>query len=353
MKKLFTRLLFVMGLLSPVEISAQTASETFSEGNLNYKIISDQSGSPAVEITGGTLSDGHLIIPATVAYGGLEYIVSSIGDDAFKNAPITQLNLKSAANLQRIGKAAFAECRQLETVVFPETTQSKLTEIGQLAFHHDISLKSFNLEDTHIEVLEALFTENDADEVFLSKLETIKLPETLRVIRSYALQFLLITDIEIPSGVTTFEDRVLEGCINLRTFTWKGAQITSLPRYTFLGVCDFLERVTLLTVEPLEPTGLTDNHFFWCDKELLQVILTPESIENLASAGYTNETSIYSTLVAYEGSNEPSAIDKIDKAATREIAPDSSAYYSLHGARVDKPKKGGIYIHKGRKVIAK
>ena len=34
---------------------------------------------------------------------------------------------------------------------------------------------------------------------------------------------------------------------------------------------------------------------------ITKVVVTPESIESLAKGGYTNETAIYSTLVAYTG----------------------------------------------------
>lgn len=326
---------------------AQDVDETFSEAGFACRIIQADS----VEITGGVETDGTLKVPATLVHDGQTYVIAAIADQAYRDSEIVTLDLSAATNLKSIGQSAFAECKKLESVIFPESDVTSLTKIAPLAFHHALALKEINLEDTHIEVLEPLFTENEDDEQFINGLKEIKLPSTLRVIRSYALQFLMITKIEIPSSVTTFEDRVLEGCINLKEFTWKGAQITSLPRYTFLGVCDFLERVTLLTVEPLEPTGLTDNHFFWCDKEVLQVILTPESIENLATAGYTNSNSIYSTLVAYEGgSDDPSAIGK---EVTRATAIDNNAYYTLKGVRVDIPQKGGVYIHKGRKIVVK
>ena len=347
MKKRFT-LSILSVLFLPMTLLAQSAGEAFSADGLSCRMVTSEEGQASIEITGGERAEGTISIPATIEHDGQAFAVTAIAEEAFKGSDLKELNLSGATNLQRIGASAFAECGKLETVNFPSADVSNLTEIGPLAFHHAFSLKQMNLEDTRLEVLESLFSADESDEISIPGLTELKLPKTLKEIKKYALQFLDITEIEIPSSVTTFGDQVLEGCIYLREFTWKNAQITSLPRYTFLGVCDCLERVTLLTVEPLEPTGLTDSHFFMCDKELLQVVLTEASIASLATAGYTNESSVFSTLVAYSGDDDPTAI--ASPRQTGRQASENAPYYNLQGIRVTNPQPGYLYIRNGRKT---
>ena len=215
MKKNYFKLLtLVVGLF--VGSSIASAQETFSEGGFECKVVAG-----GVEITGGSAS-GTLTIPATLGSAK----VVSIAADAFKSADITDLDCSAATGLQRIGAA--------------------------LAFHHCTALSSINLQDTRLKVLEALFTEDVNDEQYLDDLVSLQLPETLEEIKSYALQFLGLKSITIPSGVTAFGEGVLEGTIYLQEFYWIGAKVTSLPQNTFLGE-DALKTIYFLTTQDIDP----------------------------------------------------------------------------------------------------
>ena len=274
MKNYFKLLSLVWGLFTVSIVSAQ---ETLSEGGFEYKVVAD-----GAEITGGSAT-GTLAIPATLG----SHTVTSIAAEAFKGAAITELDCSAATGLQRIGESAFAECSQLTTVKFPAAGTTSLTEIGALAFH----------QDTRIEVLEALFTKDMDDEVYFDDLLELGLPQTLKEIKSYALQFLGLRSITIPSSVTKFGVGVLEGTIYLEEFYWKGAQVNSLPKNTFLGE-DALKTVYFLTVDDIAPNGLSDIHFFMCHKDKLNVYVTKQSYDILVANGYNNEKSVYSTLVS-------------------------------------------------------
>ena len=286
--KLFT---LVVGLFITSFTSAQ--EKTFSADGFMCKVIGDE----AVEITGATSAvEGTLTVPATVQDGGTKYTVAAIGAEAFKGAAIIGADLSGAAGLKSIGESAFAECKQLKIVKFPASKLSSLTKIGALAFHHDTALSSMNLEDTRIEVLESLFTKDMNDEVGFDDLTVLKLPNTLKEIKSYAMQFLGIKEITIPSNVTTIGSGILEGNIYLENVIWKDALVTSLPKNTFLGD-DALKAVYFLTKETIEPHGLTDKHFYMCHKDRLNVYVTKASYDVLVENGYNNEESVYSTLV--------------------------------------------------------
>ena len=286
MKKNYAKLLtLVLGLFMVSSIAS--AQDTFSEGGFDCKVVAD-----GVEITGGTAS-GTLTIPATLKNS----TVVSIAADAFKSAAITELDCSAATGLQRIGASAFAECKQLTTVKLPNS----LTTIGALAFHHCTALSSMNLQDTRLEVLEALFTKDLNDEQYLDDLRSLQLPETLKEIKSYALQFLGLRSITIPSSVKAFGEGVLEGTIYLEEFYWKGAKVNSLPKNTFLGE-DALKTVYFLTNKDIAPDGLSDKHFYMCHKDKLKVYVTQRSYDILVANDYNNETSVYSTLVPTEWS---------------------------------------------------
>jgi hypothetical protein len=82
------------------------------------------------------------------------------------------------------------------------------------------------------------------------------------------------------------------------------------------------------------------------------VIVTQESIESLATGGYTNETAKYSVLVPWSG--DPNAIKSIKAEPKAEVTDSGDdSWYTLQGTRVDSPRKGRLYIHNGRKVVVK
>lgn len=331
--------------VNSTETMTSAQEEIFSADGLEYKLIAEG----AAEITGATTAvSGTLTVPAKLD----SYTVIAIGNEAFKGAAITELDLTAATGLQRIGESAFADCSQLTTVKFPALDNSSLTEIGALAFHHDTALRSMNLQDTRIEVLESLFTKDMNDEVYFDDLMELALPETLKEIKSYALQFLGLRSITIPASVTSFGDGVLEGTIFLEEFYWKGAQVTRLPINTFLGE-DALRIVYFLTNQDIDQDGLTDMHFYMCHKDKLNVYVTKRSFEILEGYGYSYENSIYSTLVAdteWKPGDDPSAI------AAPKMKSDSQAdgaVYTLQGVRVAKPRKGELYIKDGKKFVKK
>lgn len=56
-------------------------------------------------------------------------------------------------------------------------------------------------------------------------------------------------------------------------------------------------------------------------------------------------------MLAFDDSDDDSGTTGIDN--VRETAIDSEAWYTLQGVQVNAPTKGGIYIHKGKKVVVK
>ena len=140
-------LLLALALLAVLQANALT----FEYGQFTYVTTSDTTVRLAYR---GWMNPyhvtGHLEIPSTVSYEGVEYSVSEISDNAFANngitslvipgtvkrigintfyrCPLTELILEEGVQLIDIG--AFAGCHQLETLTLP----SSITTIKPGAF---------------------------------------------------------------------------------------------------------------------------------------------------------------------------------------------------------------------------
>ena len=259
--------------------------------------------------------------------------LESIGYAAFEGTGLATVDLSAATNAKftSIEGYTFGEMKNLATVTLP----AQITNIGAQAFVHDQALTSINLDATKLKVLNNLFTYDSNDDVDKAPagITALVLPNTLTEITSFALQGLAgLEEIEIPSSVEYFgwyyvwqatdwdsdgnaiawsqrhyyshsDGGVLQGCLNLKKFTWKEAKQNRLPLYTFRGDTE-LEEVVFFTMNPIMPStdnnytnqdGLTDNHFFMCSDVLVYV--SAESYEALVGRGYTPENSKYSILV--------------------------------------------------------
>ena len=325
----------ISALLLSVVVHAQAIGDTFTEGGFQCEVlaVNPETASGQVKITGSATEVGEsLEIPATLKH--------------------TYAEAEWLFDVTVIGEKAFAESKALKTVRFPSPEETSITVIGPLAFHHCAALQCINLEDTKIEVLEPLFTKDETDEMYFEDLTELQLPETLKEIKSFAMQFLGIRTMTIPASVTTIGEGILEGNIYLEEFYWKGAQVDRLPLYTFLGD-DALQKVYFLTVNDIATDGLTDMHFYMCHKELLTVYVTPASYEILSANGYNNETSVFSTLAVdpnWTGIVMPQAASS---GSVRGVTDKYHAVYSISGSKISQPQKGTLYIRDGRKFIAR
>jgi hypothetical protein len=132
----------------------------------------------------------------------------------------------------------------------------------------------------------------------------------LTTVNHYALQGLGISEIAIPATVTEFGGCVLQGCLELTKFEYRdcapqwpyvsGSVVKwydgpGLHKYTFRGNSNLAE-CRFETTDQIASGGLTDNHFFWCSKEKLQVYVTAESLLQLQADGYTTANAKYSKL---------------------------------------------------------
>jgi Leucine-rich repeat (LRR) protein len=233
-----------------------------------------------------------------------------VKEHAFRKVGLTTLDL-SATSLTAIPGFAFEQMANLTTVSLP----ASVTRIETAAFFKDTEVASINLEDLEgLTVLNPIFhsgvvggEDSDAEE-FAIELATLELPEGLETIEDGALQLLDITDIEIPATVTSLGSRALQGCINLKNFTWNDAKQRTLTTSTFLGDMK-LESVKMITMNPEEgyspieifddgvpEDAAVDKIFKGNKKSTLVFTVNTEDLAVLQSWGWTNANLIYCTL---------------------------------------------------------
>ena len=131
---------------------------------------------------------GAITIPATVRGDLTDFTVVAIGDSAFMNANITNIDM-SQTSITRIGKRAFYECDRLSTVSLPST----LKTIDMFAFYK-IPITSIDLPD-HLQIIG-----QGAFDV-CKNLTSIRIPESVTEIGHAAFEWCIsLTHVVLPSS---------------------------------------------------------------------------------------------------------------------------------------------------------
>ncbi len=157
----------------------------FELDGIYYNVTDIDCGTLAVTYKGNWSGEfnnyvGDIIIPATVSFGGYEFQVTSIGDDAFAYNLITSVNIPNSVT--SIGYQAFASCWNLITVNIPESVTT-------------IPFGMFN---------------------GCSTLKSLVIPEGVTSIEDNAFYGCVgLTSLVIPQNVNYIANNAFQGCINL------------------------------------------------------------------------------------------------------------------------------------------
>lgn len=135
------------------------------------------------------------------------------------------LNLPDS--LEYIGYHAFYKCAAITDITFP----ASLKYIGPYAFAECSKLKAALLANTQVEILGKSSFENQAS----SKLATVTLPDTLKIIGGNAFWQNIMTTIMIPENVEEIGGWAFYKCTNLTTVEIAAGEI-KIGEYAF-GSC--------------------------------------------------------------------------------------------------------------------
>ena len=230
---------------------------------------------------------GSITLPATVTYEGVDYIVTSIGDDAFRDcSSITEITLPEGVT--SIGDYAFSGCSSLTDITIPEG----VTSIGSRAFSGCSSL-------TDITIPEGVTSIGDCAFSGCSGLERVTIncanvDDWFRGISS-------IKEIVLGEGVTSIESYAFSDCSSLPTITIPEG-VTSIGDCAFSG-CSSLTSITL----PESVTSIGGSAFYYCSS--LTTITIPEGVTSIGGWAFYNCSGLktvtnYSDLPIERGSSD-------------------------------------------------
>ncbi len=228
-------------------------AETVEIDGIYYELISKIK---QATVKGAVLTSGSLIISASVTYEGVEYSVTSIGSEAFKNRSMTSVTIPNSVT--SIGENAFQGCSGLTSV-----------HISDIAAWCRISFGSGYANPL-----------NCAHHLYLGDEE--------------------IKDLVIPNGVTCIERLAFWGCSGLTSVTIPGS-VTRIGASTFYG-CNGLTAVHISDIgawckisfiQSSNPLKLA-RHLFLNGEEVKDLVIpnSVTSIEESAFSGCTGLTSV-------------------------------------------------------------
>jgi len=161
-------------------IPKRGATVNDTKAKATYKVTKSGKSNGTVEYCKSTNSKAKTIkVPATVTINGINYKVTSIANNAFKNNK-TVTKIVIGKNVKTIGSSAFSGCNKLKTV----SIGANVTKIGSNAFYKCIKL----------------------------------------------------TKITIPAKMTTIGKQAFSGCKKLKTITIKSKKLKSVGKNAFKGI---------------------------------------------------------------------------------------------------------------------
>ncbi len=130
----------------PTEPKVTGSVITEDKSGVIYKVTNSDAKTPEVEYTAPVNKETKkVVIPDTVTIDGVEYAVTSIAKNAFKNnKKLTEV--KIGKNVTSIGDNAFAGCKNLRKVELNEN----LMTIGKNAFKNCKRLKTITIKSTKL-----------------------------------------------------------------------------------------------------------------------------------------------------------------------------------------------------------
>ena len=255
--------------------SKLNAGDTFTattEGvEYKYEVIVSKMNYVRVFPVSGRLS-GSITIPPSVSYDGHNYMVTQIGENAFRGcSAITSVTLPKTLSI--IEASAFADCVALETINTPQP----LSVIGDYAFDGCRSLKAFSLYASISSLGKGCFRG-------CSALNSVKFPSSFAEIPDEAFWGCSgLDEIHCPATVMRIGKDAFADCANVRTI-YLDSSVQSIGARAFAG-CGSVESMTCLTATP--PT-CSEGTFDGIRKDI-PVTVMQSSLENYRnSAGWNH-----------------------------------------------------------------
>ena len=271
--------------------------ERVNIGDLYYNL--DATNQTAEVVICSVSYSGAIVIPSSVTYNSVTYSVTSIGNSAFKYCNrLTSVTIPNSVT--SIGNYAFSDCSGLTSVNIPDgvksigdyafygckfryqTIPNSVTSIGASAFYGCIRMEWIRIEGNGLTSIGAYAfygcTRMESIRIVGNGLKSIgnnafydcsnlksvaiadlaawcaisfsnEYSNPMRLASNYYLNGVLITDLVIPSSVTSIGSYAFFGCNTLTSIDIPNS-VTSIGDYAFKG-CTKLTSVIVPLVIPL------------------------------------------------------------------------------------------------------
>ncbi len=259
------------GILSPeglCTMTVGTANETLTAVEAIYStgLAYTSNGDGTASVAKGTFAEAELYIPPVSPEGNE---VTNIGNSAF----YYYYNLTSIIipdGVTSIGDSAFSGCRNLASITIP----TSVTSIGNYAFASSDGVRKVYIADMDV-WYNVSFNTNGTN--------------PLGTKGELYLKGNLVTDLEIPAGMTSIGDYAFHGCYRLTSIIIPDS-ITSIGDLAFAG-CSNLASITL----PDSVTSIDSSAFASCSN--LASITLPDSMTSIGSNAFSNCSSLTSITI--------------------------------------------------------
>lgn len=214
------------------------------------------------------------------------------------------INITSKALSDSTGSRALANCKNLETVIFEDT--SKITTFGESLFSYDVSLKTIQLPTTLTTIGRYCFAYcHSLPELALShnitsigsnafqetkSLKNFIWPNSVSEINNEMFRDSGLQEIVIEEGVTSIGSYAFRSCKNLSEITFPENSLKTIDSYAF-AYCDSLTDITI----PDSVTTLGSYLFSNC--QALKNVNLPAALTVLNNYVFSNCSSLYEIVV--------------------------------------------------------
>ena len=215
----FYSLLLASATLANVSAAVK---DTFEIGDLTYTVLTESgtTGTVSVKATSTEIT-GKVIIPEKVSNKGIEYTVTQIKDQGFRDC-VSLTNVKIPETVNYVGTCGFYHCESLDSLVFPN---DDLTFSFWYVMQGCKNLRYVRLPENLKRLSYFMFAECE-------NLESIRIPESCTSFDEYAFfRCYKLKEVNIPYGVKSLGMADFYECYELEhldippTVTYIGKQV--------------------------------------------------------------------------------------------------------------------------------